>query len=168
VPEPADTPSLPGDTAKGFLSEAGAKTFEGVTRRLWYTLAMAIDAKLGAAAAGTATLESEFLAHVVLPGNRTVLDELEPTIDSVYRSGRRLSFGASDPSAPTAEPHTSGDSPNQRAMAGPTLPHPAQPQPLQNLSAQGVDRILHNMAQALDDHEHFTRRQMLEIIDHEL
>src|SRR6478672_4587604 len=55
-------------------------------------LALAIDAKLGAAAAGIATLESEFLAHVVLPGNHTVLDELASVIDSAYRSGRRPSF----------------------------------------------------------------------------
>jgi hypothetical protein len=40
-------------------------------------------------AAGVATIESEFLAHVVLPGNRTVIDELEPVIASAYRSGQR-------------------------------------------------------------------------------
>ncbi|WP_434992087.1 hypothetical protein [Arthrobacter sp. Ld5] len=51
-------------------------------------MTLLIDAKLGAVAAGIATLESEFLAHVVLPGNRTVLDALEPIIETAYRSGR--------------------------------------------------------------------------------
>ncbi|MFC4398228.1 hypothetical protein ACFO0G_19215, partial [Arthrobacter sedimenti] len=56
--------------------------------------ALATDAKLAAVTAGVVTLESEFLAHVVLPGNRTVLDELEPVIASAYRSGQRPSIRA--------------------------------------------------------------------------
>lgn len=168
LPQPAGTPSIPGDTAEGPLREANTRILERATRRFWHALALAIDAKLGAAAAGTATLESEFLAHVVLPGNRTVLDELEPIIDSAYRSGRHPSFGASDPSAPAAEPHISADSPNPRATAGPAALDPGQAQSLQNLSAQGVGRILHNMVQILGDRDNFTRQQMLEIIDHEL
>ena len=86
---------IPGDTAEGPLREAKAKVLERANRRLWHALSLSIDAKLGAAAAGIGTLESEFLAHVVLPGNRTVLDELEPLIEDAYRSGRRPSFGDS-------------------------------------------------------------------------
>ncbi|WP_236557457.1 hypothetical protein [Arthrobacter sp. 9AX] len=71
---------------------------ERANRRFWHALSLSIDAKLGAVAAGIASLESEFLAHVVLPGNRTVLDELEPVIDFAYRSGRRPSFGYPAPS----------------------------------------------------------------------
>ncbi|MUU70617.1 hypothetical protein [Pseudarthrobacter sp. GA104] len=82
-----------GDIADGPLHEANAKLLERANRKSWHALALAIDAKLAAAAAGIATLESEFLAHVVLPGNKTVLDELGPVIDSAYRSGRRPSFG---------------------------------------------------------------------------
>ena len=58
-------------------------------RRFWYAVALSMDAKLAAVAAGVATIESEFLAHVVLPGNHTVIDELEPVIASAYRSGHR-------------------------------------------------------------------------------
>jgi hypothetical protein len=87
----------PGDTAEGPVREAKAKELERANRRFWHALSLSIDAKLGAAAAGVASLESEFLAHVVLPGNRTVLDELEPVIDSAYRSGRRPSFSDSAP-----------------------------------------------------------------------
>lgn len=92
LPQPDGTLSSRGDTAEGPIREAKAKVFERATRKFWQALALAIDAKLGAAEAGVSTLESEFLAHVVLPGNRTVLDELEPIIDSAYRSGRHLSF----------------------------------------------------------------------------
>ncbi|MCQ6269071.1 hypothetical protein M8J71_00930 [Pseudarthrobacter sp. R1] len=86
-----------GDAAEGPIREAKAKELERAPRRFWHALSQSIDAKLRAAASGIATLESEFLAHVVLPGNRTVLDELEPVIHSAYRSGRRPSFGDFDP-----------------------------------------------------------------------
>jgi len=91
-----------GDVADNRVHEANAKILERANRKSWHALALAIDAKLGAAAAGIATLESEFLAHVVLPGNHTVLEELESLIDSAYRSGRRPSFGepATDPGPP--------------------------------------------------------------------
>ncbi|MFC9773697.1 MULTISPECIES: hypothetical protein [unclassified Pseudarthrobacter] len=82
-----------GDIAESRLHEANAKVLERLNRKSWHALASAVDAKLGAASAGIASLESEFLAHVVLPGNQTVLDELEPVIDSAYRSGQRPSFG---------------------------------------------------------------------------
>ncbi|MFC4398352.1 hypothetical protein, partial [Arthrobacter sedimenti] len=58
--------------------EVTAKALELKARRFWHAFALATDAKLAAVTAGVVTLESEFLAHVVLPGNRTVLDELEP------------------------------------------------------------------------------------------
>jgi hypothetical protein len=91
---------IPGDTAEGPIREAKAKVLERANRRFWHALALSIDAKLAAVAAGIATLESEFLAHVVLPGNRTVLEELEPVIASAYRSGRQPSFDESAPSSP--------------------------------------------------------------------
>ncbi|WP_461189325.1 hypothetical protein [Arthrobacter sp. Z4-13] len=86
---------------EGPIREAKAKILERTNRRFWHALALSIDAKLASAAAGIATLESEFLAHVVLPGNRTVLDELEPVIDAAYRSGRQPLFGDSAPPLPT-------------------------------------------------------------------
>lgn len=168
LPQPAGTPSVHGETAEGPVREAKAKILERATRRLWHALALAIDAKLGAAAAGTATLESEFLAHVVLPGNRTVLDELEPIIASAYWSGRHPSFGGPAASLPAAEPRISADLPRPRVMAEPAVLDPGQPQSIETLSAQGVGRILHNMVRTLDDRDNFSRQQMLEIIDQEL
>ncbi|ADX72163.1 hypothetical protein D7Z96_04910 [Pseudarthrobacter phenanthrenivorans] len=96
--------AIQGDKAESARQEANAKVLERANRKSWHALALAIEAKLGAAAAGIATLESEFLAHVVLPGNRTVLDELEPVIDAAYRSGQRPSFG--DPAASSSPAET--------------------------------------------------------------
>lgn len=84
--------AIRGDVADSRLREANARILERANRKSWHALALAIDAKLGAVAAGVATLESEFLAHVVLPGNHTVFEELESVIDFAYRSGRRPSF----------------------------------------------------------------------------
>lgn len=98
LPDSDGSVMIQGDTAQGPIREAKAKALERANRRFWHALALSIDAKLAAVAAGVASLESEFLAHVVLPGNHTVLDELEPVIESAYRSGRRPSFGTSAPS----------------------------------------------------------------------
>jgi hypothetical protein len=92
LPEPGEIPAVRGDVAEVHGRGVTAKAQELKGRRLWHAFALSIDAKLAAAAAGLATLESEFLAHVVLPGNRTVIDELEPVIASAYRSGQRPSI----------------------------------------------------------------------------
>ena len=92
LPQPDGIPAVPGGSAKVPGREATAKDLELNARRLWHAFALSTEAKLAAVAAGVATLESEFLAHVVLPGNRTVIDELEPVIASAYRSGQRPSI----------------------------------------------------------------------------
>ncbi|WP_246469049.1 hypothetical protein [Arthrobacter ipis] len=89
LPEPDGIPAAPGGAAEVPGREATAKVLELNARRFWHAFALSTEAKLAAVAAGVATLESEFLAHVVLPGNRTVIDELEPVIASAYRSGQR-------------------------------------------------------------------------------
>ncbi|MBT2566997.1 hypothetical protein J7I84_10940 [Arthrobacter sp. ISL-85] len=92
LPQPDRIPPLRGELPKVHGREVTAKAQEIAARRFWHAFALSTDAKLAAAAAGVASLESEFLAHVVLPGNRTVIDELEPVIASAYRSGQRPSI----------------------------------------------------------------------------
>lgn len=111
---------IKGDIADSRRREANAKILERANRKSWHALALSIDAKLGAVAAGIATLESEFLAHVVLPGNHTVFDEIEPVIDVAYRSGQRPSFGGPDPAAHPREPQIPADFPPLRAVPSPT------------------------------------------------
>lgn len=61
--------------------------WEQAVRQRWRALALIIKAKLEAIEAGVATLESEFLAQTLLPGNVTVGEWLEPQLDEVYHSG---------------------------------------------------------------------------------
>jgi hypothetical protein len=101
VPQTEGIPAARGDVAEVHGREVTAKVLELSARRFWHSFALWTDAKLAAVAAGVATLESEFLAHVVLPGNRTVIDELEPVIASAYHSGQRPSI--SNAAAPGAD-----------------------------------------------------------------
>ncbi|MEC5193172.1 MULTISPECIES: hypothetical protein [unclassified Arthrobacter] len=106
-PQQVQAQLTPVDTAQSSTEAAESKNRERSSRRSWHALAAAIDAKLGLVAAGAGTLESEFLAHVVLPGNRTVFEELQPVIDSAYHSGRQPSFNA--PVVPDADTPTPAD-----------------------------------------------------------
>lgn len=118
LPHPDEASPLRKDTADGPGGDAKAKILERATRRMWHATALGIAAKLGAVEAGAATLESEFLAHVVLPGNRTVLDEIEPVIDSAYRSGLRPVFGNPQQSLPAADQQFSTTFPHRHTLAG--------------------------------------------------
>jgi hypothetical protein len=89
LPQPDRIPAVPGDVPEVHGRGVKAKDPDLDARRFWYAFALSVDAKLAAVAAGVATIESELLAHVVLPGSRTVIDELEPVIASAYRSGQR-------------------------------------------------------------------------------
>jgi hypothetical protein len=106
LPQPNRSPAVPGAVVEVHGREVTAKELELDARRLWHAFALSVDAKLAAAAAGVATIQSEFLAHVVLPGNRTVIDELDPVIASAYRSGQRpLISNAATPRADYGRAH---------------------------------------------------------------
>ena len=101
LPQPGGMPAVQGEVDDVHGREVTTKVVELDARRFWHAFAVSTDAKLAAVAAGVATIESEFLAHVVLPGNRTVMDELEPVIASAYRSGQRPTI--SDAATPGAD-----------------------------------------------------------------
>lgn len=70
-------------------SEAEAeRAYDQAVRQRWRALALVVKAKLEAVSAGITTFEAEFLAHVVLPGGSTVLDEVLPKVDQAYLTGR--------------------------------------------------------------------------------
>lgn len=56
-------------------------------RQRWRALVLVIKAKLEAVESGITTFENEFLAHVVLPDNRTVGEWLGPQLDTIYSDG---------------------------------------------------------------------------------
>lgn len=58
------------------------------TRSRWRSLALAIKAKLECVESGIATIQQEFLSHVVLPNGRTVGDAMIPQIEKAYSDGK--------------------------------------------------------------------------------
>lgn len=61
---------------------------EQVEREQWRGLLLLVKAKLEYVAAGLADAETEFLAHLVLPGGGTVGSEIAPHIALAYESGQ--------------------------------------------------------------------------------
>lgn len=57
-------------------------------RTVWRALLLVIKAKLEAVESGIATFEDEFLAHVLLPNQRTVAEHIGPSIAQIYETGR--------------------------------------------------------------------------------
>ena len=56
-------------------------------RQRWRALLLVIKAKLAAVTAGISTIETEFLANIVLPDNTTAGEWMLPQIDRAYRTG---------------------------------------------------------------------------------
>jgi len=56
-------------------------------RRRWLALLLVIKAKLEAVESGIITFEEEFLAHVVMPDGRTVLQHVQVPIERAYIEG---------------------------------------------------------------------------------
>ena len=57
-------------------------------RQRWRALALVVKAKLEAVESGITTFEEEFLAHIVLPGGKTVWEETRGTIKIAYDTGK--------------------------------------------------------------------------------
>lgn len=57
-------------------------------RRIWRSLLLVIKAKLEAVDTQIATFEEEFLAHIVMPNDRTVAELILPQIAESYSTGR--------------------------------------------------------------------------------
>lgn len=57
-------------------------------REAWRALVLIVKAKLEVVAMGQSTVESEFLANVVLPNGSTVGDDVLPKLNRAYESGK--------------------------------------------------------------------------------
>jgi hypothetical protein len=62
-------------------------------RRIWRALLLVIKAKLESVESKIATFEEEFLAHIVMPNDRTVADIILPQIAESYSTGRMIVQG---------------------------------------------------------------------------
>jgi hypothetical protein len=63
------------------------KRWEQACRQKWRALALVVKAKLEAVESDISTFEDEFMANIVLPGGRTVSEEVRPRIAQAYASG---------------------------------------------------------------------------------
>lgn len=63
------------------------EAWEQACRQRWRALNLAIKAKLEAVECGITTFESEFLAHIVLPGGQMFGDWAQPQIAQAYETG---------------------------------------------------------------------------------
>jgi hypothetical protein len=71
--------------------EAGTKAkAEAATRQRWRALVLVLKAKLEAVASGISTLETEFLAGIVLPNGMTIGQAVLPRLSEAVSSGRLL------------------------------------------------------------------------------
>lgn len=61
---------------------------EQENRQRWRALCLAIKAKLEAVQSGITTFEDEFMAHIMLPGGKTVSEMAAPVIENAYKSGK--------------------------------------------------------------------------------
>lgn len=86
VPIPDHNHPLVAATAGGrYRPESQRKIVIAQLERVrWRTLVLAVKAKLAAVEAGLQTVESAFLADIVLPSGRTVGEETEAAIASAY------------------------------------------------------------------------------------
>jgi hypothetical protein len=73
-------------------AEAREREYEQAVRQRWRALALVIKAKLEAVEAGISDVESEFLAHVMLPNGSTVGEWAQPQLDAVYQTGQMLAL----------------------------------------------------------------------------
>lgn len=61
---------------------------EQVERQSWRALLLLVKAKLEVVAMGQSSIESEFLANVLLPNGSTVGDDVLPKLVKAYESGK--------------------------------------------------------------------------------
>ena len=70
------------------MAAAQRSAWEQACRQHWRSLLLIILAKLEAVESGITTLESEFLANIVLPYGGTVGQWLTPQMEEAYAVGR--------------------------------------------------------------------------------
>lgn len=75
------------ETGRTRTPAAANAAYEQEVRRRWRALALVIKAKLEAVETGIVTFEAEFLAHIVLPGGRTIEEELIPKLEEALERG---------------------------------------------------------------------------------
>jgi hypothetical protein len=72
---------------KAAVSREGRRNPEQLEREVWRALLLITKAKLEYIAMGQSSIESEFLANIVLPDGRTVVEDVAPKLALAYETG---------------------------------------------------------------------------------
>jgi hypothetical protein len=89
LPDPADPQYRKIKNSYLQRSASGiAKVVEQAERSRWRALLLVIKAKLEAVESNIATFEEEFMAHIVLPNDKTVGEWVLPEVARIYETGR--------------------------------------------------------------------------------
>lgn len=73
---------------RGRSPEQAHAAWEQSTRQRWRALALVVKAKLEAVESGITSFEEEFLAHILLPNQQTVIQAALPMIEQAYKTGK--------------------------------------------------------------------------------
>jgi hypothetical protein len=84
LPDRTDERFTQTPTGRDRSPAAVEKEYEQAVRQSWAALALVIKAKLEAIEAGISTVDSEFLAAIVLPDGGTVGERTVPQLDAAY------------------------------------------------------------------------------------
>jgi len=90
MPDPADREFTLTPTGRDRSPTRAEAAWEQATRQRWRALALVIKAKLEAVEAGITVFEDEFLAHIMLPGGRSVGETIRDQLDDAYTGTRLL------------------------------------------------------------------------------
>ncbi|OBK22510.1 hypothetical protein [Mycobacterium asiaticum] len=88
LPDRADPEFTRTPTGRARAANQVREAYEQAVRQRWRALALVIKAKLEAVDSGIVTFDAEFLAHIVLPNNRTVGDEIGPSVRQAYETNQ--------------------------------------------------------------------------------
>lgn len=88
MPDPKDRDFTLTPTGKRRTETAAEALYEAAVRQVYRVFALVIKAKLEAVESGLVAFQSEFLAHLVLPGGQTVGDVVGGKVDEAYATGR--------------------------------------------------------------------------------
>ncbi len=88
LPDPEDFRHTNHSPPRERSQRAQQEAHDQACRQRWRALLLVIKAKLEAVTAGISTIETEFLANIVLPDNTTAGEWMIPQIDQAYRTGR--------------------------------------------------------------------------------
>ena len=87
VPDRNDERFWKTETGRDRAEAAAFREYDQEKRRRWRALLLVIKAKLEAVETEITTFEEEFLAHFVMPDDKTLSEHIIPHLDEVFASG---------------------------------------------------------------------------------